>query len=155
MEGPGRQQRVSLPIVQAVLLAALYAFLGALLVFLWLDERRVARGPTAPPPAHLLVVGGTDPQLFPLEASNLLGRAADVRIRLEDPLVSVYHARISYAGGQWLVEDLGSRNGTLVNELVLESPVALTPGDVLTVGGVSLRFGLGAPAEGAGSPAIV
>ncbi len=146
---------MSSPIPQAVLLVALYAFLGALLFFLWLDERRVAHGPAAPPPAHLVVVGGKDEQAFPLESSTLLGRAADVRIRLEDPLVSAYHARISYAGGQWLVEDLGSRNGTRVNELSLETPVALTPGDLLTVGGVSLRFGLGLPAAPPGSAAAV
>ena len=131
--------------LQVLLLVALYGFLGALLVFLWKDERRAARGAPAPPPAHLLSLVGEPPSAFPLVSSNLLGRAADNVICLDDPLVSAHHARISFAGGQWLVEDLGSRNGTLVNDLRVESPIALASGDVLRVGGLSLRFDSGPP----------
>ncbi|HMK08411.1 MAG TPA: FHA domain-containing protein [Anaerolineales bacterium] len=126
--------------VQILLLASLYAFLGALLIFLWLDERRAARGAPAPPPAHLRSLAPDSTTSYPLASSTLLGRAADNAIRLDDPLVSAYHARISFAGGQWLVEDLGSRNGTQVNDLRVESPVALIFGDVLHLGGAALRF---------------
>jgi len=126
--------------LQVLLLVALYGFLGTLLFFLWRDERRAARGAPPPPPAHLLRLDDDPPRAFPLVSSNLLGRAADNAISLDDPLISAHHARISYAGGQWLVEDLGSRNGTLVNELRVESPIALAPGDVLKLGGLSLRF---------------
>ena len=129
--------------LQVLLLVALYGFLGALLIFLWMDERRAARPAPAPPPAHLRSLEGDPPSAFPLVSSNLLGRAADNVICLDDPLVSAYHARISFAGGQWLLEDLGSRNGTLVNDLRVESPIALASGDVLRVGGLSLRFDSG------------
>jgi pSer/pThr/pTyr-binding forkhead associated (FHA) protein len=126
--------------LQVLLLVALYGFLGTLLFFLWRDERRAARGAPAPPPAHLLSLEGDQPRTFPLASSNLLGRAADNAVCLDDTLISAHHARISFAGGQWLVEDLGSRNGTLVNDLRVESPIALAPGDVLKLGGLSLRF---------------
>jgi len=138
--------------LQVLLLVALYGFLGALLIFLWQDERRAARGAPAPPPAHLRSLEGDPPSAFPLVSSNLLGRAADNVICLDDPLVSAYHARISFAGGQWLVEDLGSRNGTLVNDLRVESPIALASGDVLRVGGLSLRFDSGPPPPSPGAP---
>ena len=131
--------------LQVLLLVALYGFLGALLIFLWVDERRAARGAPAPPPAYLRSLEGDPPSAFPLVSSNLVGRAADNVICLDDPLVSAYHARISFASGQWLVEDLGSRNGTLVNDLRVESPIALASGDVLRVGGLSLRFDSGPP----------
>jgi pSer/pThr/pTyr-binding forkhead associated (FHA) protein len=130
--------------LQVLLLVALYGFLGMVLVFLWQDERRAARGAPAPPPAHLLSLEDERPKSFPLTSSNLLGRSADNAICLDDPLVSAHHARISFAGGQWLVEDLGSRNGTLVNDLRVESPIALAPGDILRIGGLSLRFESGA-----------
>lgn len=140
------------PILQALLLAGLYAFLGAMLVLLWRDELRLARGPAAPPPAYLQRVDSASRLSFPLGSSNLIGRAADNAIALDDPLVSAYHARISFAGGQWLVEDLGSRNGTKVNDLLLETPVALASGDVLHLGAVSLRFSQGLPPSEANPP---
>jgi hypothetical protein len=130
--------------VNVLLLVVLYGFLGTLLFFLWRDERRAARGAPAPPPAHLLSLSGETPHAFALTSSTLMGRAADNSICLEDPLISAYHARISFAGGQWMVEDLGSRNGTLVNDLRLEGPIALTSGDLLRMGGLSLRFESGA-----------
>ena len=44
-----------------------------------------------------------------------MGREASCAIRFEDPLVSRRHAEVSFAGGQWWVADLGSRNGTLLD----------------------------------------
>jgi len=129
--------------VQVLLLATLYGFLGTLLVFLWRDERRAALGAAPPPAAHLHSLAPDDLRSFPLASSTLLGRAADNGVCLEDPLISAHHARISFAGGQWLVEDLGSRNGTLVNDLRVESPIALAFGDVLRFGGIALRFEAG------------
>lgn len=124
---------------------ALYAFLGAILIFLWRDERRAASGALAPPPAHLIRREPSPPAIFPLGSSTLIGRAADNAIRLNDPLVSAYHARVSYAGGQWMVEDLGSRNGTRVNQVSVEGVMVLAEGDVLRIGGSSLEFAASAP----------
>jgi pSer/pThr/pTyr-binding forkhead associated (FHA) protein len=71
-----------------------------------------------------------------LNAVNLLGRAADNTIRLLDKSVSAYHARLSFQSGQWWLEDLGSRNGTMVNRVRLEGPLVVTYGDVIQLGGV-------------------
>ncbi len=136
--------------LQLLLLASLYLFLGALLFFLWRDERSAARGAAPPPAAHLALMNDSTPALFTLASSNLLGRAADNAIRLEDPLVSAHHARISFAGGQWLVEDLGSRNGTRVNELPVDTPIALASGDIVQLGGKALRFSSGPAPVGDG-----
>lgn len=139
--------------LQLLLVAALYAFLAAVLVFLWRDERRAASGAHAPPPAHLVRRGPPPQAVFPLTSSTLIGRAADNAIRLDDPLISAYHARVSFAGGQWLVEDLGSRNGTQVNEVVVEGAIVLAAGDVLRIGGTSLEFSATAPPGAAESNA--
>lgn len=45
-----------------------------------------------------------------------IGRGVDCRVRFYDPLVSRRHARVFYEDGDWFVEDLGSRNGTLVGK---------------------------------------
>ncbi|WP_156045568.1 FHA domain-containing protein [Herbidospora cretacea] len=66
------------------------------------------------------------------------GRAAD--LRLDDPHLSSIHAALSRTGGQTSVEDLGSRNGTLVNGEPVRRPRVLHDGDVLQFGRVRARY---------------
>ena len=51
-----------------------------------------------------------------LSAHNLLGRSSACTLRLDTPRASAEHARIAYRDGAWTVRDLGSRNGTFVND---------------------------------------
>lgn len=68
-------------------------------------------------------VGGEHAALF-VDPFHL-GRGADCRVRFYDPLVSRQHARIFFEGDTWFVEDLGSRNGTLVDgERIERAPLA-------------------------------
>jgi pSer/pThr/pTyr-binding forkhead associated (FHA) protein/tRNA A-37 threonylcarbamoyl transferase component Bud32 len=72
-----------------------------------------------------------------VDAGLMIGRAApDEAGRLGgDPEISRAHARISReAGGQLTIEDLGSANGTVVNDERIDAPRALELGDVIRVG---------------------
>jgi pSer/pThr/pTyr-binding forkhead associated (FHA) protein len=62
-----------------------------------------------------------------------LGRG-DVEIKLEDPFASARHARISRQGHVLVIEDLGSTNGTYLNEEPLNGPQPLHPGDRIRIG---------------------
>ena len=62
-----------------------------------------------------------------------LGRG-DVEIRLDDPFASAHHARISREGHVVVIEDLGSTNGTYLNEEQLTGPQPLHPGDRIRIG---------------------
>jgi hypothetical protein len=62
-----------------------------------------------------------------------LGRG-DVEIRLDDPFASAHHARISREGHVVVIEDLGSTNGTYLNEQPLSGPQPLHPGDRIRIG---------------------
>jgi hypothetical protein len=62
-----------------------------------------------------------------------LGRG-DVEIRLDDPFASAHHARISREGHVVVIEDLGSTNGTYLNEEPLDGPQPLHPGDRIRIG---------------------
>ena len=75
-----------------------------------------------------------------LNTVNMIGRAADNTIVLSDERVSAHHARITFTGGQWVLEDLGSRNGTFVNELPLEGPLVVTLEDRIQIGSVILEL---------------
>ena len=63
----------------------------------------------------------------------VLGRG-DVEIRLEDPFASSRHARISREGHVLVIEDLGSTNGTYLNEEPLSGPQPLYDGDRIRIG---------------------
>jgi hypothetical protein len=68
-----------------------------------------------------------------------LGRG-DVEIRLEDPFASSRHARISREGHVLVIEDLGSTNGTYLNEEPLTGPQPLHPGDQVRIGDCEFTY---------------
>jgi hypothetical protein len=78
--------------------------------------------------------------IYDLEGDVVLGRGDHAAIRLEDPYASARHAHIFEQGGILAVEDLGSTNGTYLNEELLESPRPLHPGDRLRIGDSELTF---------------
>ena len=85
---------------------------------------------------HLLVVGDTLP-LYPV---TFLGRDPDNTIVLNDSSASGRHARIGRENGVWWLEDLGSLNGTTLNELPLSKPTPLTDNDLIGIGELQFRL---------------
>lgn len=70
----------------------------------------------------------------------MIGRAADCHLLLKGGLVSRHHARVTRNDqGRLVVEDLGSRNGVLVNQKKIAGPVVLGHGDVVGIGLASLE----------------
>ena len=70
---------------------------------------------------------------YDLSDGATLGRG-DVEIQLEDPFASSRHARISRQGHVVVIEDLGSTNGTYLNEQPLTGPQPLHSGDRIRIG---------------------
>jgi hypothetical protein len=70
---------------------------------------------------------------YDLMDGAVLGRG-DVEIRLEDPFASSRHARIIREGHVLVIEDLGSTNGTYLNEEPLSGPQPLYDGDRIRIG---------------------
>ena len=86
---------------------------------------------------------------LPLGAGALtIGRGAGCQVTLDDALVSRQHARVTIEGETVSVEDLGSRNGVMVNGKRIDARTALSPGDRLVVG--SVEFELRAQPSGRG-----
>jgi len=76
-----------------------------------------------------------------------MGRHDQCDLRVEDTWVSRRHARIAWNGTEYVVEDLGSTNGTFVNGERISGPRALRSGDLLQLGDeVQLAFRVRAPA---------
>jgi pSer/pThr/pTyr-binding forkhead associated (FHA) protein len=70
---------------------------------------------------------------YDLTEGAILGRG-DVEIKLDDPFASSRHARISREGHVLVIEDLGSTNGTYLNEEPLSGPQPLYDGDRIRIG---------------------
>ena len=84
--------------------------------------------------------GGTAFFAAPTSGSWTIGRAPDAEIALDHPGVSWHHARITRRGNNWLLEDLGSANGTWIHGVRVESG-EVRPGDRVEIGAVRLCFG--------------
>jgi pSer/pThr/pTyr-binding forkhead associated (FHA) protein len=67
------------------------------------------------------------------ESGATIGRG-DVEIQVDDPFASARHARITRQGYILVIEDLGSTNGTYLNEEPLSGPQPLHPGDRIRIG---------------------
>ena len=103
---------------------------------------RDAAAPTADPgrrdhgPTRLVVTEGPlRGTTLPLTTSSILiGRAPSCTLVLDDDYSSSRHARIFPQGGQWLVEDLGSTNGTFLGTTRVEQPTPVPMGAHVRIG---------------------
>jgi pSer/pThr/pTyr-binding forkhead associated (FHA) protein len=83
----------------------------------------------------VLRAGPTPGKAFPLEKDEMfIGREANNDITINDPEVSRRHARLFVQGGNMILEDLGSTNGTSVNGQRLTGPYVLRAGEIITLG---------------------
>lgn len=76
---------------------------------------------------------------IPLEYVSTLGRMPENTIVLNDTFVSGSHAEISFEQQAWWLTDVGSTNGTRVNNHPITGRVRLNSGDTISIGRVQLR----------------
>jgi hypothetical protein len=96
-----------------------------------------------PPSVELTVRQGPQPgQRFSLTRPTItIGREAGNDVVINDLQISRRHASLTWDGRQFIIQDLGSANGTFVNGVRLSGPHTLEDGDLLGVGGqVELAF---------------
>ena len=93
-------------------------------------------------PAALVVVGGENSgTLFNLtEQTTTVGRSADSTIVLDFNGISRCHFTIKFTTEGPVIEDAGSKNGTYINNKRIESPTALSKGDIIKLGNTSLKY---------------
>ena len=131
-----------------------YMFLALLFIFLILVVRAIYRDLRAPgvdsKPSRRkkkekpqLVVLAADRNIgarYRLEDQVVIGRAPESGIVIDDTYSSQQHARVFADSGSFLVEDLGSTNGTYVNGRKVSYPLELRPGDRIKIGKTVFEF---------------
>lgn len=105
-------------------------------------ESRRGRTTTHSAPQSLLITGGPlVGMILPLSNSPItIGRSPSSSLVLEDEYASSRHARLSPGEGGWWIEDLGSRNGTFVDDERLTEPRPLGPGTTVRIGQTTLEL---------------
>ncbi|MGQ0616110.1 MAG: FHA domain-containing protein [Acidimicrobiia bacterium] len=145
-----------LNILKLCLLALVYLFLLRVLRAVWTEigGPRPASAPRpapvpapaqgrrrGPAPSELVVVEpvGESGRRYPLGEEVTVGRAAGCQVTVDDTYVSQLHARVFTRDGQLLVEDLGSTNGTYLNQAKVAGTLPMQRGDRLQVGNTVLE----------------
>jgi Inner membrane component of T3SS, cytoplasmic domain len=157
---------LTLTLIRLAFLAVLWLFVIAAVGVVRTDlfgssrrgrQPRKARAPRpAPPPAsrrptarssrsapHDVVVtgGALAGTVIPLAETQItIGRADDATLVLTDDYASTRHARIFPQDGQWLVEDLGSTNGTYLDRQKVTQPTPVPVGVPIRIGKTVLEL---------------
>ena len=158
---------LALTLVRLAFLGLLWAFVLATVVVLRRDIRQPAevtgsgrvakksqgRQPKPPKPpkisrkqkvrgTRLVVIDGPlVGTVVSLEGEQVtLGRAPDSTIIIDDDYASSRHARIYESEGSWVVEDLGSTNGTWIDRSHITTPTVLPVGAPLRIGRSTLQI---------------
>lgn len=154
---------LGLTLARLAFLAMLWGFVIATVLILRRDLRQPAdarpvgqpsrRPPRQPKPSKagkkakevgsklVVVEGPLTGTVIPLSAAQVtIGRAPDSTLVIEDDYASSRHARIYPSEGSWLVEDLGSTNGTWIDRTRITSPTLLTVGAPLRVGRTTIQM---------------
>lgn len=117
----------------------LLIMLALMFAALWLDYRSAVRLVEASRRSYGRLIQphngtGEPPKVYPLLPLTSIGRAPTNTIVLDDDFASGEHCIVALRSGQWWLEDRGSRNGTMINGVLINHAVIVTSGDVIGVG---------------------
>lgn len=106
--------------------------------------RTKGAGPAPVPtlPSQLLVVDPPEQRgrAYPLGPEITVGRGSGCQVLVDDTFASTVHARVFLGNGNYVVEDLGSTNGTYLNKRKVDGPMTMNRGDRLQVGNTVLEL---------------
>jgi hypothetical protein len=110
------------------------------------DDDQPGRGDGGPPPGVaprlevIAALGHAPGTVFEIHDEAILGRAPTADVRIEDNFASSAHARIFPRSGTMFIEDLGSTNGTYLNERQLRAAEQLRNDDTVRIGETEYRY---------------
>jgi len=132
--------------LRIALAITLYAFVISALLVLWRDLKRQSKGviPTILPIIKITTQEDGTSESYEYTLSEVtIGRDPNSSCQLDDNSISAQHARLTYHHTQWWVEDLGSTNGTFLNQEPITTPQVITSGDNLRCGRIVFQVQIG------------
>jgi pSer/pThr/pTyr-binding forkhead associated (FHA) protein len=147
-------------LVQGLFLILLYFFVSRVARVVWRDLSGSARVQTAAPVAGPRPAKGKPskrkeraaprelvihtpkgrPRVVRLDNHDVtFGRAETSTVPLDDAYISDHHAKVFLSDGEWCITDLGSTNGTFLNQVKVTSPTPIAAGDQLGIGKTTVQ----------------
>jgi hypothetical protein len=123
------------PLVVGALVVVLFGVFGVGIYAISKKSASQNKGNLASKTAYLILPN----QQFRLSHDQYIGRGSGCQIRLLDPSVSRIHARITFSGTNWFIQDLGSRLGIRVNGQQVTA-IILNKEDQITIGNITMVF---------------
>jgi pSer/pThr/pTyr-binding forkhead associated (FHA) protein len=136
-------------------LALRIAFIVLLYLFLWKVVRITARemieagergsAKRTKSEAKLIVLDPAQSVLtpgftIPLARKTTIGRHPDCSVVIDEPFLSAFHAEFTKKGGEWSLNDLDSTNGVFKNGEAVAGATRISPGDIVQLGRIKLKF---------------
>ena len=131
-------------VLRVLVSISLYAFILILFYYLWNENRRqgIWLSNRKIPILSLAITAIDVPEsigFFEVDEVTI-GRDANCDCQLIDENVSNHHARLRFHHAQWWLEDLVSKNGTLINDQPVIAPVVVISGDEILCGKYTLKI---------------
>lgn len=138
-----------LTVLKLLFLVLLYLFIARAVRIVYLDmvgprvpktaaQRQTKRRAFGTPRMLAVAEPGVPQRSIPLDGEISVGKQG-ATIALRDSFVSTRHARIYRTDAGWLIEDLGSTNGSFVNKAKVVAPTPLKVGDEIRVGKTTIE----------------
>lgn len=127
-----------------ILALLLYAFLAFSVWTVWKDLKKTAEvsQTRSTPPIFIELEYEKGNRLTYNNSEIIIGRAPICDLHIMDETVSSKHGQMYYRYNQWWYEDLGSSNGSFLNELPVKTATVLTDGDELRLGKINMQITL-------------
>ncbi len=127
--------------LRLVMVLCLYAFLAWAFYTIWVDLRRQGEMLAFQKVPALTLTRQDGKGTYHFSKPEVhIGRDPACDCSLEDQTVSTQHAYLSFHHNQWWLEDLGSTNGTFLNQAPVSAPMVVTIGDQIRCGQVCLEI---------------
>lgn len=144
--------QLALTILKYLFMLLIFLFLARAVraMYLEINGPRTPRAAAAPAaatgragkaPDKIALLSGSDkPRLYELGDELIVGRSEKCQIPLGDTYASQVHARVFRRNGQFFIEDMGSTNGTYLNQRKVTGPTPVNRGDRVRIGRTDLEF---------------
>ena len=128
-----------------------YLFIGWMVYSIYMDLRQKGLGKKAKtiPPITLQAEIDQEPVYKRFTIPEItIGRDPACDFPIQDDTISLKHSKLTFHHQQWWIQDLGSTNGSYVNETEVKEPVVLTNDDQLKLGRITLSININSTANG-------
>lgn len=130
-------------IVRLLIILLTYTFVGWIAYTIYTDLHGFTRGKEKTSVKEITLKTTNDLEIIKRQFTKpeiIIGRDPACDFQLDDATISARHCKLSFHHKQWWAEDLGSTNGSYLNDTLIETAVVLTDGDDLQLGQIHISI---------------